>query len=112
MLKWFNPTTDPKILEIDKNLLQKLDMARQASGVPFIITSAKRNPDTNKSCGGVENSAHLKGLAVDIACSNSEDAYNIIFGALMAGFKRIGIGKGHIHMDIDATKPQRVLFVE
>lgn len=111
-LKHFNLEQDPKMAGLDIKLLVLLDNARTFADMPFIITSGVRNIDTNKVCGGVENSAHLKGLACDIKCDNSTNTFNIIKGAIVAGFNRIGIGKGHIHLDIDKEKPQNVLFIE
>ena len=112
MLKYFNPVDDPKMVGVNVNLMFLLDNARKFAGIPFYITSGVRTKDQNFACGGVSDSAHLSGLAVDIACLNDEQAYCIISGAMASGFKRIGLGKGHIHLDIDTTKPQKVLWVE
>ena len=111
-LKFFNPEQDPEMVGVDYKLMYKLDLARQMADIPFIITSGLRSIEKNKEIGGASDSSHLKGLAVDIACKNSQEAYCIIKGAFMAGFERIGLGKGHIHLDTDPIKTQKVLFVE
>lgn len=112
MFKYFNLEQDPKMEGLDNSLMLLLDKAREFSGIPFIITSGKRDVYTNTEIGGVKDSSHLKGLACDIECEGSKQAFFIILGATQAGFKRIGIGKWHIHLDIDPNKPQNVLFVE
>lgn len=112
MLKHFCIEKDPLMVGLDIKLLTLLDNARTMADIPFIITSGKRDPAKNAEVGGVNNSSHIKGLACDIACENSSQAFFIIRGAIVAGFKRIGIGKGHIHLDIDPNKVQNVLFVE
>ena len=111
-MKFFNPEQDPEMVGVDYKLMYKLDLARQMADIPFIITSGLRSIEKNKEIGGADDSSHLKGLACDIACENSQQAFCIIKGAFMAGFERIGLGKGHIHLDIDTEKPQKVLFVE
>ena len=111
-LKYFNPVDDPKMVGVNVNLLFMLDNARQFSGIPFIITSGLRTPEESVACGGYATDAHTLGLAVDIECLDDQDKYCIISGALASGFKRIGIGKGCIHLDIDTNLPQKVLFIE
>jgi uncharacterized protein YcbK (DUF882 family) len=91
---------------MDDDFLKRLDKARELAGVPFVITSGFRCPKHNKEVGGKPNSAHLRGLAADIAVADNETRYQIIYGLIKAGFKRIGIGKGFIHVDGDVvTKP-------
>jgi hypothetical protein len=111
-LKHFKIETDPKMQGLNIQLLTMLDNARTMADMPFIITSGVRTMEENRKVGGVNSSAHLLGLACDIKCENDTQAFLIIKGAVVAGFKRIGIGKGHIHLDIDSDKPQNVLFIE
>lgn len=49
-----------------------LDDLRSAWGSPLKVTSGYRCPALNKAVGGVENSAHLYGLAVDIVPMNGD----------------------------------------
>jgi hypothetical protein len=41
---------------------------------PIVINSGFRSPEVNKAVGGVANSNHLKGCAVDIRCIGMEQA--------------------------------------
>lgn len=88
------------------NFLCLLDIARENAGVPFKITSGYRTPAHNAKVGGRLGSSHLKGLAVDIACSDSATRGKIITGLFLAGLgRRIGIAKDFIHVDMDMDKP-------
>lgn len=96
--------------EMDEGLLIALDLAREAAGVPFVITSGYRCEKHNKEVGGSPNSSHLKGLAVDIKASNSKTRFKIVNALIRSGFKRIGIGDGFIHVDADKDKVQEVIW--
>ncbi|RLJ04683.1 MAG: peptidase M15 [Candidatus Aenigmatarchaeota archaeon] len=87
-------------------LLLLLDRAREISGIPFVITSGFRCASHNSKIGGVSDSAHLTGYAVDISVIDSEDRLAVLFSLFQCGFKRIGISKFFIHADIDPTKPK------
>ena len=52
--------------QMSNDLLARLDFARHIADVPFSINSAIRCPDHNSTVGGLDNSSHLRGLAVDI----------------------------------------------
>lgn len=112
MYKFFNPIQDPKMIGLDEGLMKMLDAARYNANIPFVITSGLRTPAENAACGGVNDSSHLTGLAADILCENDTDRYLIVNGAVQAGFKRIGLGNQHVHLDIDTSKPQNILWVE
>lgn len=109
MYKYFN---DSKIQNLLPELVTKLDVARGLANTAFVITSGFRTPEKNKEVGGVEDSAHLSGKAVDIACVNSARRMRIVVALLRVGFRRIEIAKGHIHVDIDETKPQDIIFLD
>ncbi len=111
MYKYFNSTTDPLIIGLDSKLLRMLDVARGLAGIPFIITSGKRTEAQNNEAAGVSDSAHLKGLAVDLRCENDEQRFRIVTGLISAGFARIELAKDHIHTDIDNSKPYGVMWL-
>lgn len=96
--------------QMQRSTLYKLFTARKCSSVKFIIRSAVRCPQWNIVKGGKNNSAHLRGYAVDIGFASMEDCF-IIFKALIdAGFERLGINfrLGFIHVDDDPTLPKGI----
>jgi uncharacterized protein YcbK (DUF882 family) len=110
--KYFNLEQDPKMKGLDNYLMLLLDKARGFAGIPFKITSGVRDLYSNKQVNGIKDSSHLKGLAADILCENSTQRFFIEKGAYMAGFRRIGKGDNHVHLDIDPEKPQDISFIE
>jgi uncharacterized protein YcbK (DUF882 family) len=96
---------------MDETILQMLDEVREKFDKPIHITSGFRTPQHNESVGGVESSSHLKGLAVDIACNNSKDRFDLINCLLDVGFSRIGVAKSFIHADIDPDKSGGVMWM-
>jgi hypothetical protein len=92
---------------MDIYTLEILDEARDMAEVPFIITSGYRTPEHNREIGGVENSAHTRGFAVDIAANNwGRETRNLVIMCLgLAGFNRIGEAHSFLHADVDESKP-------
>ena len=62
MYKYFK---EKEIVGLNTGLVEMLDKAREIAGIPFIITSGVRTPKQNEDAGGVNDSSHRKGLAVD-----------------------------------------------
>lgn len=106
--KWFKlsePTGRGHTFEkLHPQLRKMLDNAREIAKTPFVITSGFRTIQENQAVGGVPNSAHTKGLAADIACTNNHKRSDIIRGILNSGTPVfLEIGKKHIHVDIDSS---------
>lgn len=100
---------------MDRDFLEQLDNAREYAGIPFKITSGYRiEADIERlEKDGYKvsrQSAHLKGLAADIACENSAQRFKIIDSLLKAGFHRIGIARTFIHVDSDPDKPANLIW--
>jgi len=87
----------------DLYLIEKLQQARTIAGIPFLITSGFRCAFENKRRGGDDNSAHLRGMAADIAAHTGQQRYKIIEALLGVGLNRLGIYERHIHVDVDQT---------
>ena len=95
---------------MDMEFLSRLDQARSLCDIPFRITSGYRSEAHNRKVGGVSNSSHLKGLAADIACTNSAARHIIVSALLKVGLNRIGIANTFIHVDRDSSKPANVIW--
>lgn len=99
----FNPPQF--VLDNIDALAQQLQIARDYFGEPMVFSSGYRCLKLNKAVGGVANSAHTSGMAVDIEFTSEAHAKKLIEALIKAGFKRIGLGWSFIHVDIDHTKP-------
>ena len=67
----YNVPTHEAIANL-KRLCQWLEVLRERSGGPIVINSGYRSPQLNRAVGGVSNSNHLTGCAVDIRVENME----------------------------------------
>ena len=94
---------------MDANFLHKLDKARSIANMPFIINSAYRSPEHPLSIKN-PTSSHIKGLAVDIKCTDSRTRFIIVDALIKAEFNRIGIADTFIHVDSDLDKSQNVIW--
>lgn len=90
----------------DPELITRLEAARVHAGIPFVINSGVRCPRHNARVGGVGNSSHLTGKAVDIRTEDFTERYKIIKGLFEAGFERIKPKRGFVHADVDEEKVQ------
>jgi len=84
-----------------------LQVARTRSGVPFHITSWNRCELWNAYVGGVDDSSHVTGWAVDIVMSdNSATNYKILEALMHVGFPIIQINteKRYFHVDLNPDK--------
>lgn len=87
-----------------------LDRARGSAGTPFVVNSGYRCEDHNEKVGGLENSAHTKGVAADIDAPDSHTRFLVLRSLLEHGFTRIGVSDNFIHVDADDSKPDRVVW--
>lgn len=96
---------------MNKRLIVFLDMLREHLGKPVVITSGYRTEAHNRRVGGAPMSAHLRGLAADISCTDSRTRLAIVAFAIHCGIKRIEVSQRHVHVDIDDLLPQNVLIL-
>lgn len=117
----WNYFTPDEVAGLETEVVAKLDAARHKAGIPFVITSTRRTPEQNAAVGGVQDSAHLKGLAVDLAVTSSTDLFHMISSILEAGFRRLVIGirienekvvYHNLHCDLDSSLPIPVIAVK
>ena len=100
---YFNPTSDPLMVGVSPTLMEIADKARGIAGIPFEITSGLRTVAENEAAGGVSNSAHLSGLALDVAVTDA--TRQTILKALFNCGSPLFIEDcpSHIHFDIDSS---------
>lgn len=93
-------------------LIRMLQNARDLYGKPMHITSGCRCIKHNRNVGGAANSAHIQGMAADIATPTGTARYEIIYALMASGFNRIGINfkKRFVHVDVDYSKPSPTIF--
>lgn len=118
MAKYF---TDDEVKGLDPRLVLLLDQMRASAGIPIVITCGLRTSEKNDSLveenkgavltGAVKDSAHLKGLAADLQCPDSATRFILVKAAYAVGFRRIEAATAHVHVDIDESLPQNVLFL-
>ncbi len=87
-----------------KETARNLQKLRDYLGVPLHINSAYRSPNHNRNIGGVKNSTHLKGIAVDLSSKHITPyklyktiEYLINKGVLQEG--GLGLYNGFVHYD-------------
>lgn len=95
----------------DPRLRLRLERMRELYGKPINIVSGWRCPAHNAKVGGKPESAHLTGEAADLACADSRSRALMLGAALAAGFRRIGIAKTFIHVDVSETLDPDVVWL-
>jgi len=99
------------IESIDLTLILALENLERESGLELEFSSGYRCKACNAAASGVKNSAHLRGRAVDILCGTSAERYMIVQAAVVISFRRIGVGRNMVHLDVDTSLPQDVLWL-
>ena len=102
---------DSEVVGLKPELVRLLDKMRGECGFPFKINSGYRDPSHNAEVGGVPESAHTEGLAVDIACGDSLKRLKLLQVAFNNGITRIGLAKTFVHLDTSKKLPNNVLWL-
>jgi len=90
--------------------IEKCDKLREAYGKPLVVHSGMRTPERNKIVGGVKNSSHLLGYAVDWKNIADDEMVAFLDAAWATGFRRFGIMATGIHTDDDPTKASPAIW--
>ena len=103
---------DKEIVGLKPELVVILDKMRGECGFPFKINSGFRTKEqNNKLKDAVTDSAHLTGEAVDISITDSTQRMKIISSAFLNGIKRVGLAPTFVHLDLNKTLPQGVIWL-
>jgi len=97
-LKEFECPCCKKVM-LHSNLLSKLIKLRDLIKEPLYINSGFRCIIENKKVGGVDNSFHLIGMAVDVSV-RTISIQELLYFAEAQKFGGIGIYKNFLHLDI------------
>ena len=76
----------PNDMNIIKNLCRLADFLqtiRNELHLPIIVTSGYRSKEVNEAVGCAYSSYHIKGLAVDIKCSDMDKLLSVLHSHLM-----------------------------
>lgn len=92
------------------HVLRALDALREKVGFPLTINSGYRTEANNKAVKGSANSAHLRGVAVDIKAVGGRAKFDLVKAGMELGFTRIGVGKTFIHLDMDESLPGQCIW--
>ena len=96
--------------DMDQKLMDTLDALRAMAEMPLVINSAYRSKEWELKQNRSGNSAHTRGLAVDIRCNDSTRRQKIYDCARALKICRIGIHGSYIHVDIDKSLTQNVTW--
>lgn len=108
----FFDTLPPNLVAAATELLQNLQVIRDAAGKSVTIISGYRSPERNKEVGGAQMSQHMFGNAADIKIKDmTPDAMGVLIEKLISEgkIKQGGLGiyprtDGWVHYDIRGTK--------
>ena len=106
-------TPNEKQTENLRFVANNLEYIREKLGnYPILVTSGFRNKEVNKAVGGVRNSDHLEGLAVDIIVKNNKSikdtAKQIIETQLE--FDQIIIYRNFIHLGFNKRMRRNIVW--
>ena len=89
-------------INVDPQFIDQLQQLRNVLNKPFKINSAYRCERHNREVGGVINSYHRKGSAVDVSTKSwkSSELFMLISKSIEYGFGGIGIDRNFIHLDL------------
>lgn len=88
--------------EMERRLLEVADRMRKYFGVPVTVSSGLRCQIHNTNCGGVSNSRHLSGKAMDFCVQGKTAADVLAYVRQQSGIRySYAITKNYVHMDIE-----------
>lgn len=88
--------------DMDEKLIRIADGVRAHFGVPITVSSGRRCAKHNAKVGGVSNSRHLKGKAMDFCVSGKTSAEVLAYVQKLSGIRyAYAIDGKYVHMDVE-----------
>lgn len=118
-LEYFQPAEFQHPEEMDMAFLKDLDEIRRRCGRALLVTDDYRTAEENEEIGGASNSAHLRGLAVDVQTIpwTARAKFDLVatISRMMneRQLSKVGLGiyDDHIHIDLeDPELPRPALW--
>ena len=103
------PHTRPDAIR--QRLVEILYTIEQEHERKYAYTSGMRCEACNRKAGGVSDSEHLTGEAVDVAITYSRDRLEYVAELLLLEVNRIGVGANFIHIGISEDHPQNCMWL-
>lgn len=97
--------------DVSPELLSLLEMVRLDVNRLIRVNSWCRCKYYNHAVGGVPDSAHTRGTAVDIAVYGGEDRHAVVEAALVHGAQGVGVASSFVHIDVDQLLPRPSLWI-
>jgi uncharacterized protein YcbK (DUF882 family) len=97
-------------MNMNQAFIDRLDQLVDRLGYKPGINSGFRTAARNAAVKGSANSAHLRGLAVDLQAMSGRARFQIVQAALQVGITRIGVAKTYVHLDMDQALPGQVIW--
>lgn len=105
-----SPDLPNSYINMNQKVIDVLDNLTELSGIHFMVNSGYRTLEHNMLVGGIVNSEHTKGNAIDIHVSDAATRYIVIKNLLLLNVSRIGVYNLFIHFDVSSVKPQNVIW--
>ena len=96
--------------DMSQEYMDWLETVRVEAGIPFFLNSAFRCPQHNSDTGGVEDSEHCHGTAVDVKVNGGLQRFVITKAAMKLGVFGLGVAKTFIHLDRGKVKPRPMVW--
>lgn len=107
-------TPSDEVFDNLRLLALKLEEVRTLLGdKPIVVTSCYRSLEVNKRAGGVANSHHISGHAVDFVCMNGRGVRNNALTLIESdlAFDQLIVYKSFIHLSVYPTNRRQVIYM-
>lgn len=88
--------------DMKEKLIRNADTIREHFGAPVIVSSGRRCKNHNARVGGVSNSRHLAGKAMDFCVKGKSSAVVLAYVQKLPGIRyAYAIDGSYVHMDVE-----------